>query len=236
MSHGTVRLTIAGVVARITLNRPEVRNAFNDEMLEDLLETFDAIREDEGVRVAVLTGEGGSFCAGADLNWMKRVVSYTYQENCEDSLRLSRMLREVYICPKPVIGRVNGPAIGGGTGVVAVCDIAIASEDAVFAFSETKLGLTPATISPYLLRRMGEKNLRECFLTGERFPAARAAKMGLVNEVVPAGELDAAVDAKINMVLTGGQTPWRLPRSSSVESASATWTTTARTPPRRSPG
>ena len=204
MSHGTVRLTIAGVVARITLNRPEVRNAFNDQMLEDLLETFDTIREDEAVRVAVLTGEGNSFCAGADLNWMKRVVSYTYQENCEDSLRLARMLREIYSCPKPVIGRVNGPAIGGGTGVVAVCDIAIASEDAVFAFSETKLGLTPATISPYLLKRMGEKNLRECFLTGERFPAARAAQMGLVNEVVPAGELDAAVDAKINMVLTGG--------------------------------
>jgi methylglutaconyl-CoA hydratase len=114
------------------------------------------------------------------------------------------MLREIYSCPKPVIGRVNGSAIGGGTGVVAVCDIAIASEDAVFAFSETKLGLTPATISPYLLRRMGEKNLRECFLTGERFPAARAAQMGLVNEVVPASELDAAVEAKINMVLTGG--------------------------------
>lgn len=204
MTHGTVRLTREGVVARVTLSRPDVRNAFNDEMLEDLLEVFRAIRDDAGLRVVVLTGEGQSFCAGADLNWMKRVVNYTYEENCEDSLRLARMLREIYTCPKPVIGRINGPAIGGGTGIVAVCDIAIASEDAFFAFSETKLGLTPATVSPYLLRRMGEKNLREYFLTGERFSATRAAEMGLVNAVLPAAQLDAAVDAKVKMILTGG--------------------------------
>jgi methylglutaconyl-CoA hydratase len=173
-------------------------------MLEDLLEVFAAVRDDPTIRVAVLTGEGKSFCAGADVHWMKRVVDYTYEENYEDSLRLARMLREIYTCPKPVLGRVNGPAIGGGTGVVAVCDIAIASENAVFACTETKLGLTPATISPYLLKRMGERNLREYFLTGERFQASRAAEMGLVNAVVPADELDAAVDAKIAMILTGG--------------------------------
>ena len=204
MTRGTVRVTRQDTVARVALNRPDVRNAFNDEMLQDLLEVFAALREDAAVRVVVLTGEGKSFCAGADLHWMKRVVDYTYEENYEDSLRLARMLREVYTCPKPVIGRVNGPAIGGGTGVVAVCDIAIASDDAVFGFSETKLGLTPAAISPYLLKRMGEKNLREYFLTGERFSAARAAEMGLVNAVVPAGDLDAAVDAKIGLILTGG--------------------------------
>jgi len=204
MTHGTVRLTRQGAVARAVLNRPDVRNAFNEQMLEDLLEVFVAIRDDPGIRVVVLTGEGKSFCAGADLHWMKRVVEYTYEENYEDSLTLARMLREIYTCPKPVIGRVNGPAIGGGTGVVAVCDIAIASEDAVFAFTETKLGLTPAAVSPYLLKRMGEKNLREYFLTGERFGAARAAEMGLVNAVVPADELDAAIDAKIAMILTGG--------------------------------
>jgi methylglutaconyl-CoA hydratase len=204
MAHGTVRTDRFGHVARITLNRPDVRNAFNDEMLEDLLEVFGAIRDDAEVRVVVLTGKGDAFCAGADLRWMKRVVDYTYEENYEDSLRLARMLYEVYSCPRPVIARVNGPAIGGGTGVVAVCDIAVASEKAFFAFSETKLGLTPAAISPYLLKRMGEKNLRECFLTGERFTAARAAEMGLVNAVVPAGELDAAVDKKVKQILSGG--------------------------------
>lgn len=204
MAHGTVRLTCEGVIARVVLNRPDVRNAFNDEMLEDLLEVFGAIRGDSAIRVVVLTGEGRSFCAGADLHWMKQVVDYTYEQNYEGSLRLAHMLREIYTCPKPVIGRINGPAIGGGTGVVAVCDIAIASEDAVFGFSETKLGLTPATISPYLLKRMGEKNLREYFLTGERFSAARAAEMGLVNAVVPADELDGAIEAKIEMILTGG--------------------------------
>lgn len=204
MTHGTVRLTRQGAVARAALNRPDVRNAFNEQMLEELLEVFVTIRDDPGIRVVVLTGQGKSFCAGADLHWMKRVVEYTYEENFADSLTLARMLREIYTCPKPVIGRVNGPAIGGGTGVVAVCDIAIASEDAVFAFTETKLGLTPAAVSPYLLKRMGEKNLREYFLTGERFGAARAAEMGLVNAVVPADELDAAIDAKIAMILTGG--------------------------------
>jgi methylglutaconyl-CoA hydratase len=204
MTHGTVRLSLDGDVARVVLNRPDVRNAFNDRMLEDLLEVFAAVRDDPGIRIAVLTGEGDSFCAGADLHWMKRVVDYTYEENYEDSLRLANMLREVYTCPKPVIGRVNGAAIGGGTGVVAVCDIAVASDEAVFAFTETKLGLTPAAISPYLLKRMGERNLREYFLTGERFSASRAAEMGLVNAVVPASELDAAVDARIAMVRTGG--------------------------------
>lgn len=204
MAHGTVRLTHQGAVARVALNRPDVRNAFNDQMLSDLREVFARVRDDAGVRVVVLTGEGKCFCAGADLHWMKRVLDYSYEANYDDSFNLAQMLREVYTCPKPVVGRINGAAIGGGTGLVAVCDIAIASEDAFFAFTETKLGLTPAAISPYLLKRMGEKNLREYFLTGERFPASRAADMGLVNAVVPAGELDAAVDAKIELILTGG--------------------------------
>ncbi|MGD2111217.1 MAG: enoyl-CoA hydratase/isomerase family protein [Phycisphaerae bacterium] len=204
MSHGTVRLTRDGAIARVTLARPDIRNAFNDQMLADLLEVFRALRADDGVRVVVLTGEGKAFCAGADVHWMKRVVEYTYNESYEDSLNLANMLRELYTCPKPVIGRINGPAIGGGTGLVAVCDIAIASEDAVFAFTETKLGLTPAAISPYLLRRMGEKNLREYFLTGERFSANQAADMGLVNEAVHADQLDESVDAKVQAILTGG--------------------------------
>jgi methylglutaconyl-CoA hydratase len=204
MNEPTVRLRLDGPVARVTLNRPDIRNAFNDEMLAGLLDAFVRIRDDEQVRVVVLTGAGKAFCAGADLHWMKRVVDYTYEENYEDSLRLANMLREVYTCPKPVIGRINGPAIGGGTGVVAVCDIAIAAESAFFAFSETKLGITPAAISPYLLKRMGERNLREFFLTGERFTAARAFQLGLVNAAVPDGELDDAVEGKIKLILTGG--------------------------------
>ncbi|MFH1144074.1 MAG: enoyl-CoA hydratase/isomerase family protein [Candidatus Eisenbacteria bacterium] len=204
MGHGTVRLTRTGPVAYVTLDRPDIRNAFNDEMLADLREAFAALREAADVRVIVLTGAGRAFCAGADLHWMRRMRDYTFAENCADSLRLAAMLYEVFTSPKPVIGRINGPAIGGGTGLVAVCDIAIAAQEAYFAFTETKLGLTPAAISPYLLKRMGERNLRELFLTGERFPAARAAALGLINEAVPAGELDAAVEGKIAQLLTGG--------------------------------
>jgi len=204
MAHDTVRLTRQGAVTWVALDRPDVRNAFNDEMLVDLLEAFAAIRDDPEVRVAVLTGEGPCFCAGADVHWMKRVVDYTQQENYEDSLRLAMMLHEIYSCPKPVIGRVNGPAIGGGTGLVAVCDIAIAAEDAVFGITETKLGVIPAAISPYLLKRMGERNLKEYTLTGERFKAPRAVELGLINAVAPADGLDAAVEAKIEKILTGG--------------------------------
>ncbi len=204
MTHGTVRLQYDGPVARVTLARPEIRNAFNDQMLADLLEAFGRLRERDDARVVVLTGEGKAFCAGADLNWMKRVVDYTYEENFADSLELARMLRAIHDCPKPVIGRINGAAIGGGTGVVAACDITLGAEEAVFAFSETKLGLTPAAISPYLLRRMGERNLREYFLTGERFSAPRAVELGLLNAAVPASELDARVEATIRLILSGG--------------------------------
>ena len=204
MTRDTVRLSRHGAVARVALDRPDVRNAFNDEMLEDLLEAFGALRDDADIRVVVLTGEGHCFCAGADVHWMKRVVAYTDEENYQDSLRLARMLREIYECPKPVIGRINGPAIGGGTGLVAVCDIAIAADDAVFGITETKLGVIPAAISPYLLKRMGERNLKEYTLTGERFTAPRAAELGLVNSVAPADKLDEAVQARIDLILTGG--------------------------------
>jgi len=204
MGHGTVRLAREGAVARVTLDRPEIRNAFNDEMLADLSEAFASLRAAGEVRVIVLAAAGAAFCAGADLHWMRRMAGYSYAENIADSLRLAGMLHEIYTSPKPVIGRIQGPAIGGGTGLVAVCDIAVASAEAFFAFSETKLGLTPAAISPYLLKRMGERHLRELFLTGERFSAARALEIGLVNAVVPAGELDAAVEARVAQVLTGG--------------------------------
>jgi len=204
VGHDSVRVVRAGPLARVILNRSEIRNAFNDAMLADLLEAFRELRSADDVRVVVLTGEGAAFCAGADLHWMRRMTGWSFDENFADSLRLADMLREIYTSPQPVIGRIQGPAIGGGTGLVAVCDIAIASADAFFAFSETKLGLTPAAISPYLLRRMGERNLRELFLTGERFTAARALETGLVNAVVPADELDAAVDERVARLMTGG--------------------------------
>jgi methylglutaconyl-CoA hydratase len=204
MSHTFVRLVPDGKVARVTLSRPEIRNAFNDEMIRELTEVFRSIRTNEDLRVVVLTGEGESFCAGADLNWMKKMVGYSYEENYQDSLALAQMLHEIYTSPKPVIGRINGHAIGGGTGLVAVCDIAIAAESAVFAFAEVKLGLTPATISPYLLKRMGERALREYFLTGERFNATRALELGLVDAVVPTKELDQTVEAKVKLVLSSG--------------------------------
>ncbi len=204
MGHGTVRVEPEGVTLRVTLDRSDIRNAFNDEMLEDLLEVFQGIRTDSETRVVIVTGEGKTFCAGADLHWMRKVVGSSYAENYEDSLRLAQMLHEIYTCPKPVIGRINGAAIGGGTGIVAVCDIAISSEDALFAFSETKLGLSPATISPYLLRKMGERNLREYFLTGERFSARKGVELGLLNEAVTPDALDSAVQAKVESILTGG--------------------------------
>ncbi len=204
MAHGTVSYVEDGAVARVTLSRPDIRNAFDDRMIEDLTEIFSSISSSDQIRVAVLTGEGKAFCAGADLNWMRKVIDYTFEENYEDSLRLARMLRRIYDCPKPVVGRINGHAIGGGTGLVAVCDISIASENAVFAFSETKLGLTPAAISPYLLKRMGERNLRRYFLTGERFSAREAVALGLVNESVPAERLDQRVGEIVAAIMTGG--------------------------------
>ncbi len=204
MSHGTVRMDRDGAIARVTLNRPAIRNAFNDEMLADLLEIFGEIQSDGELRIVILSGAGQAFCAGADLTWMKRVVDYSRDENLADSLRLADMLRMIYTCPKPVIGRINGAAIGGGTGIVAACDISYAADSAVFAFSETKLGLTPAAISPYLLKRMGERNLREFFLTGARFSAARAVELGLINAAAPADDLDTLVAETVAQILSGG--------------------------------
>ena len=204
MGYGTIRFERERAVARVTLNRPEIRNAFDDKMLVELLEIFRAVKDDEALRAVIVTGEGPAFCAGADLHWMRRVLEYSFEENYEDSMRLAEMLRAIYTCPKPVIGRINGVAIGGGTGIVAACDIAIASEEAFFAFSEIRIGLAPAVISPYLMKRMGEGNLRELFLTGQRFSAARAAEVGLVNAAVPAAGLDERVNAVVELILQGG--------------------------------
>ena len=191
-------------VAAVTLDRPEVHNAFNEVMIAELTEIFKKISEDDSVRVVVLTGNGKSFSAGADLNWMKKMINYSYEQNLEDSLKLAELFYLMYSLPKPVVARVNGAAIGGGTGLVAVCDIAIAAESAKFSLSEVKLGLVPACISPYVIRKVGEGRCREFFLTGERLTAERALHAGLVNHVVPSEELDQAVQEKVDQLISSG--------------------------------
>lgn len=167
-------------VATLTLNRPELHNAFNEEMIGEMTKAFTDLSKDPRVRVVVLTGAGASFCAGADLHWMKKMAGFTKAQNLADAKRLNQMLMSVYRCAKPVIAHVNGAAIGGGTGLVSAADIAIAEEGAVFSFSEVRLGLIPAVISPLVIRKIGEANAREYFLTAERFSAAKAQEMGLI--------------------------------------------------------
>ena len=202
--YQTIKVETSERVTRVTLNRPEIRNAFNDTMIRELREAFTAIEQDDSTRVVIFTGAGKAFCAGADLHWMRKVTDYTYEQNYEDSFNLARLMRQIYDCPKPVLGRINGAAIGGGTGLVAVCDIPVASEAAVLSFSEVKIGLVPACISPYVLKRVGERYGREYFLTGERLTAQKALQCGLVNRVVPADELDATVEGLVKQLVSSG--------------------------------
>ena len=204
MSFDTLTYDRKDRIGRITFSRPEVHNAFNSRMIEELYELFERIKRDKGLRVVILTGVGKSFCAGADLNWMRAVKNYGYERNFSESLQLAEVLNLIYTCPKPVIGRINGAAIGGGTGFVAVCDISIASSSAVFSFSEVKIGIVPACISPYVVRRVGEGRTREFFLTGERLSAEQAFRAGLVNRIAEPEQLDSAVDEMVQQILTSG--------------------------------
>jgi methylglutaconyl-CoA hydratase len=180
-------------VTTVTLDRPDVRNAFNDEVIAELTAVFLELGKRDEVRCIVLAGNGPAFCAGADLNWMKRMAAYTRDENIEDASRLARMLEVIYHCPKPTIARVHGDTYAGGTGLVAACDMAIAVDTAQFCLSEVRLGLIPATISPYVIRAMGARAAHRWFLTAERFDAQEAHRIGFVHEVVKADELDAKV-------------------------------------------
>jgi methylglutaconyl-CoA hydratase len=186
-------LETAQGLTTVTLNRPEVRNAFNDEVITELTAVFLELGKRPEVRCIVLAGNGPSFCAGADLNWMKRMAGYTREQNLEDASALARMLETIYRCPKPTIARVHGDAYAGGTGLVAACDIAVAADTVTFCLSETRLGLIPATISPYVVRAMGARAAHRWFLTAERFSAQEAHRIGYVHEVVPAEQLDAKV-------------------------------------------
>ena len=190
--------------ATVTMNRPDVHNAFDEALIAALQETFTGLSQNPDVRVVVLAAEGKSYCAGADLNWMKRMSTYSHDENMADGRALARMLNTIVTCPKPVVGQVQGAAYGGGVGMVAVCDIAVASTKAVFCLSEVKLGLTPATISPYVVAAMGERNAHRYFLTAERFDAAAALAMGFVHQVVEPGDLAATVDGFVDILLNNG--------------------------------
>jgi methylglutaconyl-CoA hydratase len=184
----------------VTLNRPEVRNAFNDEVIAELTRAFIQLGQDPQVRVVVLAALGPTFCAGADLNWMRRMADYTRAENLLDAGALAEMLRVMYECPKPTIARIQGDVYAGGMGLVAVCDMAVSVDTANFCLSEVKLGLVPATISPYVIRAMGARAAHRYFLTAERFDAQEALRIGFVHEVVSADGLDAKV-AEITQAL-----------------------------------
>lgn len=193
-----------GAVTRVVLARPEVRNAFDDALIAELTAAFSDISADQETRVVVLSGEGPVFCAGADIAWMRKAGGYTRQQNEADAERMARMLRAIDSCPKPVVALVHGAAIGGGVGLVAAADIVIAAEGTVFALSEVRLGILPAVISPYVLRAIGPRQARDLFLTGDRFEAREAHRIGLVHAVVPAAELEAAGRKKVASLLAAG--------------------------------
>jgi methylglutaconyl-CoA hydratase len=186
-------LTTTGGVATLTLNRPEVRNAFSDAVIAELAQAFAELGARSDVRAIVLAANGPAFCAGADLNWMRRMADYTRDENLADAAKLADMLRVIYECPKPTVARVQGDVFAGGMGLVAACDIAVSVDTATYCLSEVKLGLIPATISPYVIRAMGARAAHRYFLTAERFTAAEAHRIGFVHELVTAGALDAKV-------------------------------------------
>jgi methylglutaconyl-CoA hydratase len=197
-------VAIEGGIARVVLNRPDVHNALDDALIGDLLASLEKIAADRAVRLVILTGQGGSFCAGGDLNWMRRTADYTYEQNLADAMSLARLLHTLNTLPQPTLALVNGPAYGGGVGRVACCDKAIASDAAKFSLSEVRLGLIPATISPYVVRKIGESNARRYFLTAEVFEAADAQRLGLVNEVVQAAGMAEAAGWFIKRLREGG--------------------------------
>jgi methylglutaconyl-CoA hydratase len=203
-TYQTVQVTVSDRVATVALNRPDVRNAFNEVMIADLTEVLAGIAGDAAVRVVVLTGTGTSFCSGADLNWMKKMKGFTVEENYRDAMCLAELMYNLYSLPKPTIARVNGASIGGSNGLVAACDIVIASHRAEFSLSEVKIGLVPACIGPYLVKRIGEAACRDLFLTGERISADQAKTLGLVNDVVTHANLDLRVREKVSNLLTSG--------------------------------
>jgi len=196
-----------GAIAHVALARPEVRNAFNAELIAQMHAAFEQLDADAGVRAVVLSGEGKTFCGGADIQWMRGSLELSREANLEDARAMSRMFRAIDTLRKPLIGRIHGAALGGGSGLVACCDVAIASSDTLFGFTETKLGIMPAVISPFVLAKIGLSHARALALTGERFDAARALAIGLVHQVVPTeADLDAAIERVVREVRSASPT------------------------------
>ncbi|MBS0443138.1 MAG: enoyl-CoA hydratase/isomerase family protein [Proteobacteria bacterium] len=200
----TLDVQRSGSVARVFLNRPEVRNAFNDGVIAELTQTFAALGADSTLRCIVLGGHGKAFCAGADLNWMRAMAGYSWEQNRADARSLADMLWTLYSCPLPIVGRVHGDCYAGGLGLAAVCDVLVAAEGVNFCLSEAKLGLLPATIGPYVVKAMGEQAARRWFVTAERFSAVQAHAMGFVHECVAPEALDAKVDEIVAALVANG--------------------------------
>jgi methylglutaconyl-CoA hydratase len=199
-----VEVVREGPVARVWFNRPEVHNALSIELGAELAATLHTLAHDEAARVVVLGGRGPSFCAGADIGAMKAMASASFEQNLADAEKLAGIFAALGDFPKPVVGRIHGNVLGGGVGFVCGCDIAVASDDATFGLTEVRLGIIPGIISPYVIRRLGDRNARELMLTGERFDAVAALRLGLVHHVVPAAQLDAKVDERVGELLKGG--------------------------------
>ncbi len=208
-----VLTAVAGGVARVTLNRPEVHNAFDDALIAALTSALERLAADTSVRVLVLTGAGQSFSAGADLNWMRRMATADEQRNEADAMAMADLLRELAFFDKPTIARVNGNAFGGGVGLIACCDVALATEDARFGLTEVKLGLVPAVISPYVIAAIGQRHARRLFQTAEVFDAIHACRLGLVHRALPAAELDPALEREIGFLLKAGPQALRAAKS-----------------------
>lgn len=204
MSFKCISVRRTGAVEYLTLNRPIVRNAFNDDCIRELCWWADSVASDRSLRAVVLAGEGPVFCAGADVTWMSKTIGYSREENVDDASELGRLFLALDRLPLPVVGRVHGAALGGGAGLCAVCDMVAAADDTVFGFTEVKLGIIPAVIAPFVLAKIGRSAARELFLTGARFTAARAREIGLVHTVAPATDLDKVVEGYIAELLTSG--------------------------------
>jgi methylglutaconyl-CoA hydratase len=202
--YTTLEIQSQNGVGIIWMNRPDMRNAFNETMIAEMTQALAALDADPAVRAVVLAGHGPAFCAGADLNWMKRMAGYGFEENHTDALALARMLNRLATLSKPTVARVHGPAFAGGMGLLSACDIAVATYEVEFCLTEVKLGLIPATIGPYVVAAIGERMARRYFLTAERFDAAEAYRIGLVQEICPADELDGEVNAILGHLVAAG--------------------------------
>ena len=204
MKYETIQIQKDKGVITVSLNRPDVHNAMNEQLMKELTSCFKEIANDRAIRIVILTGNGKSFCAGADLNWMKSMAKYSKEENIQDSRLLLDLYETIYTCPKPVIGRVNGHAFGGGLGLFAVCDITIAIPNCKFAFSEAKLGIIPSVISTYIARRMKLLDMKRLFITGERFDSNYAKEVGLIDFVVDEKDFDDKIQKYVEILRSSG--------------------------------